>query len=70
MAETNRLTQTTPLDVQEKQLNTDLLKAQIGFFSNPGNLQNAVSDATKSLGDLTPTEQAQMDAAKQDALRR
>lgn len=66
-AETSRLNQITPLDVREKQMNADLLQAQIGFYSNPGNLDNAVADATKTLGKLEAPEQAQLNAAKQDA---
>jgi len=66
-AETSRLRQLTSLDVREKQLNADLLQAQVGFYANPGNLDNAVGDATKTLGKLDSAEQAQLDAAKQDA---
>lgn len=66
-AELDRMRQLTPLDVQQKQMEADMLKAQIGFYSNPGNLDNAIQDATKSLGKLEPAEQAQIDAAKKDA---
>lgn len=66
-AETSRLQQLTPLDVKQKQLEGDLLQAQVGFFGNPSNLDNAVGSATQSLGKLTTAEQAQIDAAKQDA---
>lgn len=66
-AELSRLQQLTPLEVREKNLNADIMQAQIGFYSNPSNLDSAVSDATKSFGKLDPTEQAQIDAAKKDA---
>lgn len=66
-AELSKLQQETPLDVQQKQLGIDVMKAQLGFYSDPGNLDRAVSDATRTLGKLDPSEQAQLDAAKQDA---
>jgi hypothetical protein len=77
-AETNRLNTLTPLEaaqgqlgLQEKQLQTDLLRGQIKFFADPGNLTAAVQDATKNLGKLSPDEQSQVDAAvKQAAIDR
>lgn len=66
-AETNRLNLTTPLDVQQKQLEIDSMKGTIQFYAQPGNLDAAVTTATGSLGKLSPNEQAQIDAAKKDA---
>lgn len=65
--EINKLRQTTPLDVQQKQLEISLMQGQIGFYANPGNLDKAVADAVAPLGKLAPEEQSQINAAKKDA---
>ncbi len=66
-AETNRLNALTPFDVQDRKLQTDLMMANIKFYASPDNLTGAVQDATKSLGQLSAPEQAQIDAATKEA---
>jgi hypothetical protein len=66
-AETARLKQITPLDVQQKQLEVSLMQGQIAFYANPENIDQATSAATAPLGKLSSEEQAQLNAAKKDA---
>jgi len=56
-----------PFDIKQQQLQADLLGANAAFYKDPGNLTSAVQDTTKSLGPLSPPEQAQIDAATKDA---
>lgn len=68
-AETAKIQQLTPYEVQQAQLNNDMLAATTKFWTNPGNLDDAIQQATKSFTAMTPDEQAQIDAAKQQAQR-
>lgn len=56
-----------PVEFEIQKMNRDILKGQLAYFSDSGNLDKSIAASTSSLGKLEPHEQAIMDAASQEA---
>jgi hypothetical protein len=63
-AQTSQLNQITPLELQQKQLEVQRQQGLVGLSNNQAGIDQLVSPMSASLTNLTPDEQAQLDAAK------